>query len=541
MQNEMNPQVQTLLDELTKHSYLVRQKEIAKLLEPYSDTVIPVLLERLTDQSDNYDIRHNAIEVLALSSDPRSILPVIRHIEIETGWTSTVFDYIRQGLEEKDNNTRQKVNQQLIQYLAEGPRIPAPEPFDSVATENSFNDFLGALMKLSGVTELDHDSQKLAGEAKQKWMQPPSPAALEKDQIQKQQRIFEIIAKVIDILSAFDGLRDPQLEILLPKYIREYGFDSVASQHALTALSKINPALAISQLYGLAISSPSQQDTIVKRVVGRKLDGDISYYEFTICTRELDAKDWEEHAYYFTYEQGLVFFLTRGAITEKWFVGQASNQLYAVKLAIEYLERWIRNIDLLTNVPDRYSECIHLVQQFIDFEKWGFKQTHISQKYEYPHERPQIIFDSEWCRVKVSFRSYGEMHDQSDVLSIQYGRLHAADKEDTILWKGEPHHCWHHVSLALCFLDGMSTENAAKVLWNHPVMAEYKASKSGSQPAIEAGIHAVIWERYGQRLFQLFDLRRLDLWDKYSIFVKQVYEIRGFKHYGYGVPREKIC
>jgi hypothetical protein len=133
------------------------------------------------------------------------------------------------------------------------------------------------------------------------------------------------------------------------------------------------------------------------------------------------------------------------------------------------------------------------------------------------------------------------MHDQSDVLSIQYGRLHAADKEDTILWKRELHHCWHHVSLALCFLDGMSTEDAAKILWNHPIMTKYKESNAGSQATIEAGMHAIIWERYGQRLFQLFDLRRPDLWDNYSIFIKQVYEIKGFKHYGYGVPREKIC
>lgn len=538
MNNKITPTVQQLLDELTEGSYLDRQKEIARMLEPHYDEAIPIFVKNLEYHGDNYNIRHNAIQVLALTADYRAIMPLIRHIETETGWARNVFDYVRQGLKEKDKIAIQKFNTQLCKYLEEGPRTPPPEPHDPGAKEKSFNDFLGYLMQKSGVTELDEETQKLATEVKQKWMQPRDTT---EDEKYKLRNIQDILVEVIETLSQFEGLSDSRTGTLLSKYIREYGFVSFVTQHALTALSKIEPSLAIAHLSELAASSPSHQVTTTKRVVGRKLDGNTAPYEFAICIREPSAEKWKERVYYFIYEQGLVFLFARDPIIGKWFAGQASSQDRAVQLAINYLDQWMQNIDSLAHFKDRYAECNHVVQQFIDFEKWGFQQTNIWRVYEYPYERPQIIYDSEWCRVKVSFRSYGEMHDQSDVLSILYGRLHAADKEHTILWNGELHHCWHNVSLALCFLDDMPPEDTAKVLWNHPLMAEYKASHSGSQPTVEAGMHAAIWEHYGQRLFELFDLRYPDLWDKYCGFIKRVYEIKGWKHNGYGVPHEKIC
>ena len=538
MDKQVNPTVQQLLDELSERSFLVRQKEIVKMLEPYYDEAIPLLVKNLVYHGDNYNIRHNAIQVLALTADYRSIIPLIRHIEIETGWTKNVFDYVRQGLKDQDKTAILKFNNRLYKYLEEGPRIHPPEPDDPVAKEKNYNDFLSHLMKKSGVTELDEKTQKLAAEVKQKWMQPRDTTEEEKHKLSN---IQEILVEVIETLSQFEGLNDSRIGTLLSKYIREYGFDSYVTQHALSALSKIEPSLATAHLNELAVSSPLDQENTIKRIIGRNPDSDTASFEFAICVREPGAEMWKEQVYYFIYEQGLVFLFARDPKIKKWFAGQASNQDDAIQLAINYLDQWIRNIDALAHIADRYAECIHVVQHSIDFEKWGFQQISIWQMYEYPHERPQIIYDSEWCRVKVSFRSYGEMHDQSDVLSILYGRSHAADKENTILWNGELHHCWHPVSLALCFLDNMSPEDTAKILWNHPLMVEYKTSHSGSQPSVEAGMHAMIWEHYGQRLFELFDLRWPNLWEKYSEFIKQVYDIKGWKHYGYGVPREKIC
>jgi len=36
-----------------------------------------------------------------------------------------------------------------------------------------------------------------------------------------------------------------------------------------------------------------------------------------------------------------------------------------------------------------------------------------------------------------------------------------------------------------------------------------------------------IWEHYGKRLFELFDLRQPNLWEQYRGFLKEFYDIKG--------------
>jgi hypothetical protein len=172
----------------------------------------------------------------------------------------------------------------------------------------------------------------------------------------------------------------------------------------------------------------------------------------------------------------------------------------------------------------------------MNLEQWGFELTYISHSSELS---PEIIYDSEWCRVRFSFRGYREIFDQNDILNIRYGRLHATDKGDLMTWNGEPYQCWHHISLALCFLDGMSIKEASEILWKHPMLSAHKEIKETgfiAQHAAETETHAMIWEHYGQRLFELFDLRRPDLWEKYSSFVIQVYDLKGFP-----LSHKRIC
>ena len=549
METKIDPTAQQLLDALNERSYLVRQKDIARALTPYRDTAIPVLIKRLKHQDDdNYYIQQNALEVLALSADPQAVLPILRHIEIETGWTGHIFDYFRQGLNEKDRDTQMLVNAQLLRYLDEGPRRPAPEPFDPVKSQNDFMDIVSALMEQTGVKELDEESTQLVDELKERWGQPPDLSEYDKNKIPEYQNI---LVEVMDTLLEFGGFQDSRGELLLSRYIREYGFDSIAAQHALTALARINPALALTHLEAWNSTSP-KPDPSLKRVVMHKPNKATDSFDFTLCVREPSDPKWKERPYYFRSENGLIFFMARAEASYCWFVGQAPDSQTAVQMAIRYLERRVQSIDMLnrkqtqtgkysrTYDPSRYAECVHLIEQHIDLEKWGFEQTHISEKYEYPRERPQVIFDSEWCRVKFTIRSYGEMHDQSDVLSIQYGRRHAPDQEDSILWQGEPHHCWHQVSLALCFLDELPVAEAANVLWEYPKLPEYKILEV-PQPVKVVERHAEIWKRYGQRLFELFDLRQSEVWDRFSLYVKQVYQARGWKHYGHAIPHEKIC
>ncbi|MBN8656879.1 MAG: hypothetical protein J0M11_14170 [Anaerolineae bacterium] len=591
MKHEIDQRVQSLVYKaLNEQSGIYRKQEILNLLEPHLDIVIPMFIEKLNDESEDGNIRDNALEALGLSSDNRAVLPVIRFIEIHTGWTGHIFEYFRQGLKEKNKEIQNKFNIKLLTYLKEGPNIPIP-PDDSEDREN-------AKKTIQAISENILNEKNPEKVRMWKLIQKGMSEALNAELLSKpvnDNKIPEyqnILVEVIDTLSEFNGLnisfsevlldnlqnsfigrlypassrfstfsktifsKNNYVEGLLSKIVKTYRFDSIASQHALSSLCKIKPSRATSLLGELAASTPLQQDTTIKRVVRHKSNNYTDFFDFTICVHEQNTEKWRERPYYFKYEQGLVFYLARGEETYKWFVGQSQNSDSAIQLAIGYLERWLQNIDDLgiketqtgkysrIHVSNRYSECLQTIQQHFDFEKWGFTQTHIAQVYDYPHERPQIIYDSEWCRVKFSYRSYGERYDQSDVLSITYGRLHAADKTDVIFWKGEPHHCWHDISLALCFLDNMSDEEAAKALWDHPIIAEYKKSREMqniSQPNKESEIHAIIWEKYGHRLFELFDLRRPDLWEEYSIFLKQVYDIRGLKHYGHDVPLEKIC
>jgi len=113
-------------------------------------------------------------------------------------------------------------------------------------------------------------------------------------------------------------------------------------------------------------------------------------------------------------------------------------------------------------------------------------------------------------------------------LNIRYGRIHAPDESEKMYWQGEECHCWHSLgSTHLYFLEGLSPSETLI----HPNLAVFEEAQSSKYDKIrsELGeffpIHReyVIWEHYGLHLFELFDLRRPDLWDKYKNFLREYY------------------
>ena len=40
-------------------------------------------------------------------------------------------------------------------------------------------------------------------------------------------------------------------------------------------------------------------------------------------------------------------------------------------------------------------------------------------------------------------------------------------------------------------------------------------------------MHMEVWEHYGKKLFELFDLRQPNLWEQYRGFLKELYDIKG--------------
>jgi hypothetical protein len=53
-------------------------------------------------------------------------------------------------------------------------------------------------------------------------------------------------------------------------------------------------------------------------------------------------------------------------------------------------------------------------------------------------------------------------------------------------------------------------------------------------------MHKAIWQYYGKRLFELFDLRQPDLWQEYREFLKEVYDIKG-RNPAIKPPMDKVC
>jgi hypothetical protein len=115
-----------------------------------------------------------------------------------------------------------------------------------------------------------------------------------------------------------------------------------------------------------------------------------------------------------------------------------------------------------------------------------------------------------------------------DMISIYYGRLHAPDDKNVISWNGEEYYCWHDLNEPLLFLDRLSPREAAERSIHGPrpnAMDIFDKSVLGKslahkQPEWLVRMHASIWEHYGQRLFELFDLRCPEIWREYTDFIK---------------------
>lgn len=175
---------------------------------------------------------------------------------------------------------------------------------------------------------------------------------------------------------------------------------------------------------------------------------------------------------------------------------------------------------------DPIDEMTRVAHNFLDLSLWQFKETYRSKKLG------KLIYDSEACRVSLIWGRWDPLGGNN--ISIQYGRLHAPNEKAILVWMGEECHCWHRFEHALHFLDGRTPEYASQRMYTHDLIEQYKQSSIGQnlagrrrQPEWVAQMHVMIWRHYGKQLFDLFDLRRSDLWEQYRQFIKDVYDIKG--------------
>ncbi len=135
-------------------------------------------------------------------------------------------------------------------------------------------------------------------------------------------------------------------------------------------------------------------------------------------------------------------------------------------------------------VEQEFPGFVQTLESCMSFGKRGFRQTFYVMAPEFA---PSLIYDSDSCRVRFIWLR-GDIRDGGyPTMSVRYGRLHASDNHRFILWNEQLSHCSH-------------------IEWT-------------------ARTHAAVWEYYGNRLFGLFDLRYLDLFDQYMLFIKQFYKL----------------
>lgn len=176
-----------------------------------------------------------------------------------------------------------------------------------------------------------------------------------------------------------------------------------------------------------------------------------------------------------------------------------------------------RNIDPIT-------EMVRISEEILTLPSKGFGES-------FRAAQPGIlIYDSEWCRIRLFWEGWD--YGRGNSINIRYGRLHAANEGTKILWNGERCHCWHRVEHALHFLDGRTATDVVKLGFSHTVISPFYKQEvlekfNRQQPEWLAQMHVTIWQQYGKRLFDLFDLRQPDLWRAYRQFLKEVYDIAG--------------
>jgi hypothetical protein len=194
------------------------------------------------------------------------------------------------------------------------------------------------------------------------------------------------------------------------------------------------------------------------------------------------------------------------------------------------------NIDNEKNI-NPIEEINRIAQNYLYLNLWGFKES-------YRVDKPgKLIFDSEWCRLDIFWDGWDYL--EGNMIGIRYGRLHAPNDKVIMAWNNEECHCWHDIDQALHFLDGRSPSDTVKMIYSHPLTIpfyedEIQKEFHRRQPEWLAKMHTNIWQHYGKGFFELFDLRRPDLWSQYQQFLKEFYDIKG-RSSAIKPPLDKVC
>jgi len=172
-------------------------------------------------------------------------------------------------------------------------------------------------------------------------------------------------------------------------------------------------------------------------------------------------------------------------------------------------------------ISAEFPKVFQAIDEFLKPQSKGFELVYYG---DVPNSFPSIFYQSNQCQIRLQClrdRPWDEIE-----IHTYYGRLHAPLDKEIIEWNGEKCYCWHNLgSPLLYFLDGQSPTEANSLEFIIPRTSreflELSKDKGWTVPEHSARKHAFIWERYDQRLFDLFDLRYPVLWEEYVNFLKE--------------------
>ena len=175
-----------------------------------------------------------------------------------------------------------------------------------------------------------------------------------------------------------------------------------------------------------------------------------------------------------------------------------------------------------------FSELIQTAENYQPLKDWGFT---LSAKHE-GDPISWLIYTSPYCKMKIHHRRDFHQRMSEDTVTIYYGRAHALDNSPTMEHDGQMYSCWLRsgdLKLVYSFLDGESPEEAFKSRFDIPQWRSDffdRAENSENEVLRKPGganleFEKALWDQYGLRFFELLDIRRPDLWDKYINFLKE--------------------
>jgi hypothetical protein len=207
----------------------------------------------------------------------------------------------------------------------------------------------------------------------------------------------------------------------------------------------------------------------------------------------------------------------------------------------------IRNGVLLNRDIDFHDDetqtLIDYAEKFMPLKKYGFDK---STQFLTKDREPTVIYDSEFCRVKffmeLEYSQYGPYYSYKSL--ILYGRLHALNDNHLMKWNNEICTCWHSdMPLIVSFLNGDSPQLAAENRREtFQALDDYlhKDIPTTNQIEYPFRLHSKIWNAFGKKLFNLFDLRQTELWKEFTQFNNEYWNILDDKS-NTSFSQKKIC